>query len=219
MNCHGRQLSFIGHPYQKTIHSFNVEGNENHPYKKTYIDNNKGAIYFKFDPLDNPQIDTPEKVDKVINLFPEGSLRDQKIFNKWVISEGRVFNSLNVLDSLKDLEVKEIGIGCDYGSVNPTTFVPIALCYDCNERRWKLVRLETYYHDPGINGEKPTTAFYVEQEKQFINYLNQKYKDIPITCNIVDSEATHFTNALYNAGIDYDSATKGAGSVDRGVQQ
>ena len=211
-------MSFVGHPFKRTIHSFNVEGNENHPYKKTYIDSKPDAIHFSFFPIDNPQIDTPEKVKSVINLLAPGSLRQQKIYNKWVVSEGRVFNSINTIDKL-DLQIKEIGIGCDYGSVNPTTFVPIALCYDYNERRWKLVRLETYYHDPGINGEKPTTAFYVEQEKQFIKYLNEKYKDIPITCNIVDSEATHFTNALYNAGVDYDSATKGPGSVDRGVQQ
>ena len=148
-----------------------------------------------------------------------GSLREQKIFNKWVISEGRVFDTLNVIENLENLRIKEIGIGCDYGSVNPTTFVPIALCYDLLESRWKLVRLETYYHDPGINGEKPTTAFYVEQFKNFVNYLSNKYKHIPITCNVIDSEATHFTNALYNANVDYTAATKGAGSVDRGVQQ
>lgn len=215
----GRQLSYVGHPYKRTIHSFNVEGNENHPYKKIYIDGKQDAIHFKFFPTDNPQIDTIDKVHKTIEIYPPGSLRKQKIFNEWVISEGRVFNSINILDNLDDLIIKEIGIGCDYGSVNPTTFVPIALCFHQKERRWILVRLETYYHDPGINGEKPTTAFYVEQEKQFINYLNQKYKDIPITCNIVDSEAIHFTNALYNAGVSYDLATKGPGSVDRGVQQ
>ena len=215
----GRQLSYVGHPFKRTIHSFNVEGNENHPYKKIYIDSKPEAIHFKFYPTDNPQIDTVEKVRQTIEIYPEGSLRKQKIFNKWVVSEGRVFNSINTIDNLEGLIIKEIGIGCDYGSVNPTTFVPIALCFNQKERRWILVRLETYYHDPGINGEKPTTAFYVEQEKQFINYLNQKYKDIPITCNIVDSEAIHFTNALYNAGVNYDLATKGAGSVDRGVQQ
>jgi len=71
----------------------------------------------------------------------------------------------------------------------------------------------------GINGEKPTTAFYVEQFKCFVAYLNQKYKGINITCNVVDSEATHYTNALYNANVDYTLATKGPGSVDKGVQQ
>ena len=215
----GRQLSYVGHPYKRTIHSFNVEGNENHPYKKNYIDNKPEAIHFKFNPMDNPNIDTSEKVKEVINLFPPGSLRQQKIFNEWIISEGRVFDNINVLDDVGDLQIKEIGIGCDYGSVNPTTFVPIALCYNYKERCWKIIRLETYYHDPGINGEKPTTAFYVEQEKLFIKWLSEKYKNIPITCNVVDSEATHFCNALYNAGVDYTEATKGPGSVDRGVQQ
>lgn len=215
----GRQLSYVGHPYKRTIHSFNVEGNENHPYKKNYIDSKPEAIHFKFYPIDNPQIDNKEKVRQAVELIPPGSLREQKIFNKWVISEGRVFNSLNIIDNLDNIQIREIGIGCDYGSVNPTTFVPIALCFDTNEHRWKLIRLETYYHDPGINGEKPTTAFYVEQFKDFIKYLNKEYKNIPITCNIVDSEATHFTNALFNANVDYTEAKKGAGSVDRGVQQ
>ena len=215
----GRQLSYVGHPFKRTIHSFNVEGNENHPYKKKYIDNTPEGIHFKFYPIDNPQIDTPEKIAEVIKIYPPGSLREQKIFNKWVVSEGRVFNRLNIIDNMEELQIKEIGIGCDYGSVNPTTFVPIALCFDYKQRRWKLVRLETYYHDPGIEGEKPTTAFYVEQEKLFIKWLNEKYKNIPITANIVDSEATHFTNALYNANVNYEEATKGAGSVDRGVQQ
>ena len=204
----GRQMSFVGHPFKKTIHSFNVEGNENHPYKKKYIDGKPNAIHFKFFPYDNPNIDTQEKINEVIDLFPEGSLRQQKIFNEWIVSEGRVFNSINILDNLDNLLIKEIGIGCDYGSVNPTTFVPIALCFNQKERRWILVRLETYYHDPGINGEKPTTAFYVEQEKEFIRYLNTKYKDIPVTCNIVDSEATHFCNALYNANVNYEEAKK-----------
>ena len=40
-----------------------------------------------------------------------------------------------------------------------------------------------------------------------------------MTCNIMDSEAEHFINALYNAGVEVDGAKKGAGSVDRGVQQ
>ena len=215
----GRQLSYVGHPYKRTIHSFNVEGNENHPYKKKYLDNNPEAIQFKFYPIDNPQIDTEEKIDEVINLFPPGSLQDQKIFNKWVVSEGRVFSTLNVINNLDNLIIKEIGIGADYGSVNPTTFVPHALCFDQIERRWKIVRLGVYYHDPGINGEKPTTAFYVEQFKCFISYLRDKYKSIDITCNVIDSEATHYANALYNANVDYTLATKGPGSVDRGVQQ
>lgn len=215
----GRQLSFVGHPYKRTIHSFNVEGNENHPYKKKYIDGKPEGIHFKFFPIDNPQIDTPEKIDEVIKIIPPGSLRQQKIFNKWVISEGRVFDTINIIHSLEGLTIKEIGIGGDYGSVNPTTFVPIALCYDMKASRWKLVRLETYFHNPSLNGEKPTTAFYVEQEKQFIKYLNTKYKNIPITTNVIDSEATHFCNALYNANVNYSLATKGPGSVDRGVQQ
>lgn len=215
----GRQLSFVGHPYKRTIHSFNVEGNDNHPYKKQYIDSKPNAIHFKFSPIDNPNIDTSDKIKEVINLFPPGSLREQKIFNKWVVSEGRVFEKINKLHSLEGLIIKEIGIGGDYGSVNPTTFVPIGLCFDTIKRQWKLVRLVTYYHDPGINGEKPTTAYYVEQEKAFIRYLNKVYKGIPITANVIDSEATHFTNALYNANVEHQLATKGAGSVDRGVQQ
>ena len=72
--------------------------------------------------------------------------------------------------------IREIGIGIDYGSVNPTTFVPIALGFDFKENRWKLIRLECYYHDPAEEGEKPTTAYYVEQEKLFIEQLSKILK-------------------------------------------
>lgn len=146
-NSHGRQASFVGHPFKRTIHSFNVEGNENHPYRTRYLAD-KDAVHYTFKPTDNPNIDTKDKVKEVIKLYPPGSLRDQKIFNKWVVSEGRVFNKLNVIRNLEGLIIKEIGIGADYGSVNPTTFVPHALCFDTIERRWKIVRLGVYYHDP-----------------------------------------------------------------------
>jgi PBSX family phage terminase large subunit len=204
----GRQVSFSGHPFKKTIHSFNVEGNERHPYKMKYID--KGdKVRYTFYPFDNPQLDTEQKLKEAINTFPRGALREQKIYNKWVVAEGRVFNKINVLDNLEGLQIKEIGLGVDYGSVNPTTFVPIALAFDTNEHRWKIIRLECYYHDPAEEGEKPTTAFYVEQEKLFIEYLQSTYKGILITANIVDSEATHFCNALYNANMQYEEAKKG----------
>lgn len=214
----GRQVSFSGHPYKKTIHSFNVEGNERHPYKIRYIDNSD-AVKYTFYPYDNPLLNTKEKLQEVIKTFPEGALREQKIFNKWCVAEGRVFTKINKIQNLDNIEIKEIGIGGDYGSTNPTTFVPIALAFDIVERKWLLIRLECYYHDPTLEGEKPTTAFYVEQEKRFIRYLQNKYKNIPITCNIIDSEAEHFINALWNAGVEVEGAKKGAGSVDRGVQQ
>lgn len=97
--------------------------------------------------------------------------------------------------------------------------MPFALAYHQIWKRWILIRLQCYYHDPTLEGDKPTTAFFVEQEKKFINYLNKKYIGIPITANVVDSEAEHFINALYNANVEYTGAKKGAGSVDRGVQQ
>ena len=44
----GRQMSYANHPFLKTIHSFNVEGNENHPYKIKYIDNKPLAKHYNF---------------------------------------------------------------------------------------------------------------------------------------------------------------------------
>lgn len=214
----GRQSSFAGHPYKKRIDSFNVEGNSHHPYKERYIDNTD-AIKFIFYPYDNPKIDTKTKYEEFIKTYPEGSLREQKIFNRWVVAEGKVFNKINKIKNLENLTITQIGIGVDYGNVNPTTFVPIALCFDTSENRWKVVRLGIYYHNSGEDNNKPTTAWYVEQEKAFIKYLNTIYTNIPVTDNVVDSEAIHYTNALYNAGVDYILANKGAGSVDGGVQQ
>ena len=216
-NLPTRQLAYAGHPLFKNIHSYNVEGNERHPYKIKYVDEFDGVKY-TFYPFDNPVIDNDYKVQEVLKTYPKGSaLREQKIYNKWVVAEGRVFNTINKIDSLEDITIKEIGIGVDYGSTNPTTFVPIALAFDRKQSRWILIRLPVYYHDPSIEGDKPTTAYFVEQEKSFINYIASLYK-VPITANVVDSEAEHFCNALYNANVTYTGAKKGAGSVDRLVQ-
>lgn len=216
MKYHGRQVSFSGHPYKKTIHSYNVEGNERHPYKEKFL-TRENVKYYKFYPFDNPLLDTQAKLDEVINTF-QGALRKQKIYNKWCIAEGRVFTKVNKLDSLDNIIIREIGLGVDYGSTNPTVFVPFALAYHQVWKRWILIRLQCYYHDPTLEGDKPTTAFFVEQEKKFIEYISKRYQ-VPITANVVDSEAEHFINALYNANVEYTGAKKGAGSVDRGVQQ
>lgn len=214
----GRQISFAKHPYLKTIHSFNVEGSENHDYKRDYIDAKPDAKHYTFFPFDNPVLDTKDKMDAVVNMFPPGSLRQQKIFNKWCVAEGKVFNSLNILDNLDNIQIREIGIGGDYGSVNPTTFVPVALGYHNLKKKWILIRLQCYFHDPRIMGDTPTTEFYSFQLRCFMLYLKQTYPHIPITTNVIDSEATHFCNRLDADNIPYTKAPKGAGSVDEGVQ-
>lgn len=213
----GRMMSYAGHPYYKRIDSFNVEGNENHPYKLRYIDTTDWVKYV-FYPYDNPVLDTEEKIKEAVNSFPPGSLREQKVFNKWVIAEGRVFTQINKLDSLDGLVIREIGIGCDYGSVNPTTFVPIALCYHQESRKWVIVRLEIYYHDPAIEGDTPTTEYYSLQFRFFLAYLKDKYPNIPITEFVIDSEAAHFDNRLTVDKISHSISKKGAGSVDRDNQ-
>lgn len=213
----GRQMSYAGHPYYKRIDSFNVEGNENHPYKLKYIDTTDWVKYV-FYPFDNPVLDTEEKIREAVNSFPPGSLREQKVFNKWVIAEGRVFTQINKLNSLDGFIIREIGIGCDYGSVNPTTFVPIALCYHQESRRWVIVRLEIYYHDPQIEGDTPTTEYYSFQFRMFLAYLKDKYPNIPITEFVIDSEAAHFDNRLTVDKIPHSISKKGAGSVDRDNQ-
>lgn len=214
----GRQVSYANHPYLKTIHSFNVEGGENHPYKVDYIDNKPNAIKYEFFPYDNPKLDTEEAIRKVLEMFPPGTLRDQKIFNKWVLSSGRVFNTINKINSLDGYVFREIGIGIDYGSSNPTTFVPIALVYDKNDKKWKLIRLEIYYHDPKKDNDNPTTEYYSKQLRLFMLYLKQRYPQVPITTNVIDSEATHFHNRLIVDNIPHNLAKKGAGSVNEGVQ-
>ena len=191
----GRMMSYAGHPYYKRIDSYNVEGNDNHPYKIKYIDNTDWVKYVFF-PYDNPVLDTEEKIRQAVEAFPEGSLREQKVFNKWVIAEGRVFTQINKLHSLNGLVIREIGIGIDYGSTNPTTFVPIALCYHQEMRKWVLVRLEIYYHDPEVEKDNPTTEYYSFQLRLFLLYLKDKYPNIPITEIVLDSEAAHFDNRL-----------------------
>lgn len=213
----GRQVSFAGHPYRKTIHSFNVEGSERHPYKMKYIDGKPDAIHYTFFPYDNPLLNTKEQMVEVVNMFPPGSLREQKIFNKWVVAEGRVFTEIPIIRELK-YTMREIIIGIDYGSVNPTTFVPMALCYDMANKKWKIVRLECYYHDSKINGDTPTTEYYSLQLRMFLVYLKEKYPNIPITEIVIDSEASHFDNRLDVDNIPHSVSKKGAGSVNEGVE-
>ena len=213
----GRMMSYAGHPFYKRIDSFNVEGNSNHPYKVKYIDNTNWKKYTFF-PYDNPVLDTEEKIREAVKTFPKGSLREQKVFNKWVVAEGKVFNKINKLKSLEGLTIREIGIGIDYGSVNPTTFVPIALCFNKNTRKWQLVRLQIYYHDPKVEQDNPTTEFYSLQLRLFLLLLKDKYPTIPISEIVIDSEASHFDNRLITDGIRHTLSKKGAGSVDSGVQ-
>lgn len=215
----GRQMSFAGHPYLKTIHSFNVEGSDRHPYKIDYIDNKLNAIHYTFFPYDNPLLDTEEKIKQVVNMFPPGSLRQQKVFNKWVVAEGKVFNKLNVIKELPETYViREIIIGIDYGNVNPTTFVPIALAYDQLLKRWKLVRLKIYYHDSKRENDNPTTEYYSTQLRMFLVYLKSIYPNVPISKIVLDSEATHFSNRMLADNIPHDLSKKGPGSVNAGVE-
>ena len=213
----GRMMSYAGHPYYKRIDSFNVEGNNNHPYKVKYIDNVDWKKYTFF-PYDNPVLNTEEKIREVVRSFPKGSLREQKVFNRWVIAEGKVFSKINKLKDLEGLTIREIGIGIDYGSTNPTTFVPIALCFNESTRKWQLVRLGIYFHDPKVEEDNPTTEFYSLQLRMFLLYLKDKYPLIPITEIVLDSEAAHFDNRLITDGIKHSLSKKGAGSVDSGVQ-
>lgn len=213
----GRQVSYAGHPYYKRIDAFNVEGNENHPYKIKYIDAKDSKKYIFF-PYDNPILNTEEKIKAVVNSFPPGSLRLQKVFNKWVVAEGRVFDNINKIDSLDGYYIREIGIGIDYGSVNPTTFVPVALCQNQLTAKWVLIRLEIYYHDPSREKDTPTTEYYSLQLRMFLMYLKDKYPNIPITEIVIDSEAAHFDNRLITDNIQHSTSKKGAGSVDRDNQ-
>lgn len=214
----GRMMSYAGHPYYKRIDSFNVEGNANHPYKLEYIDGKPDWKKYVFYPYDNPVLDTEEKIKEAVRSFPKGSLREQKVFNKWVVAEGRVFTQINKINSLEDFIIREIGIGCDYGSTNPTTFVPLALCFHKPTNRWVLIRLGVYYHDPKAEDDTPTTEYYSLQVRMFLAYLKDKYPNIPITEFVIDSEAAHFDNRLTVDGIRHTTSKKGAGSVDNGVQ-
>lgn len=213
----GRQMSFAGHPYLKTIHSFNVEGGDRHPYKEMYIDGKPDAKQYIFYPYDNPLIDTEEKVRQVVEMFPPGSLREQKVFNKWVVAEGKVFDNITTIKEMK-YKIREIVIGIDYGSVNPTTFVPLALCYDSSASKWKIVRLECYYHDSKVFADNPTTEYYSLQLRMFMLYLKEQYPNIPITRIVIDSEASHFDNRLTVDNIPHETSKKGAGSVNAGVE-
>ena len=213
----GRMMSFSGHPYYKRIDSYNVEGSQNHPYKKEYIDKRDWKQYV-FYPYDNPVLDTEEKIKEAVKAFPVGSLRDQKVFNKWKVADGNVFNTIPKVNNLDSYIIREIGIGCDYGSVNPTTFCALALAQNTTTARWELLILDKYYHDPKTEGDTPTTEYYSEQLKMFIDYLHDKYTGIEINTLVIDSEASHFSNRLEVDGIRHELAKKNNMTVDKSVQ-
>ena len=114
--------------------------------------------------------------------------------------------------------IREIGIGCDYGSINPTTFSAVALAQNQDTRLWNLVLIDKYYHDPKVEGDTPTTEFYSNQLKQFITMLQKKYIGIPVNTLVIDSEASHFSNRLEVDGIRHELAKKNNISVDESVQ-
>ena len=215
-----RMTSYIGHPYFKRIDAYNVEGGQNHPFKKKYIDNRENKKYV-FYPYDNPTIDIEEKIRMLKEKFPPGNLRDQKLYCKWVTAEGRVFPHIETIEEeyfKENYIIREIGIGCDYGSVNPTTFCGLALCQNTASGEWELVLIDHYYHDPKVENDTPTTEFYSNQLKQFIDYLHNKYKYVPVNTLVVDSEASHFCNRLEVDGIRHEKAKKNNMSVDESVQ-
>jgi hypothetical protein len=216
----GRQMSYSGHPYYKRIDSYNVEGSQSHPYKKEYIDSRDWKQYIFF-PYDNPVLDTEEKIKQAVHTFPKGTLRDQKVFNKWVVADGCVFTNIPTISEEEFKEhyiIREIGIGCDYGSVNATTFCGIALAQNTLNRRWELVLIDTYYHDPKEEQDTPTTEYYSEQLKQYISYLQKKYVGIKVNTLVIDSEAAHFDNRLTVDGIRHELAKKNTMTVDKSVQ-
>ena len=213
----GRQMSYAGHPYQKTIHSFNVEGSQNHPYKLKYIDK-WDAVKYTFFPYDNPVLDTEEKIKEAVKSFPEGALREQKVFCKWVVAEGKVFNHIPIEQDLSKYLFREICIGCDYGSVNATTFSAIALAQNQETMKWELILIDHYYHDPKIEGDTPTTEYYSNQLKQYITFLQTKYPHVPVNTLVIDSEASHFSNRLEVDGIRHELAKKNNMTVDKSVQ-
>lgn len=214
----GGQISYITHPYLKSIHSFNVEGGERHPYKIKYVDGKPNAKHYTFYPYDNPKLNTKEAMNKLWDYFPNETLREQKIFNRWVVAEGRVFNVIPKVKDINDWFIRDIGIGIDYGSVNPTTFVPIALAVNKATDEWKILRLGIYYHDPSREGDTPTTEYYSNQLKLFLKYLGEKYQHKNLTNIVIDSEASHFDNRLIADGIRHELSKKGAGSVTEGVE-
>lgn len=214
----GRQVSYADHPYLKTIHSFNVEGSESHPYYIDYIEKKPKAKHYTFYPYDNPKLSTEQAIRKVVQMFPPGNLREQKIFNRWVLATGRVFKKINTISDLDNYAFREIGIGIDYGSVHATAFVPLALAYDKINKKWVLIRLEIYYHNPTEEEDTPTTEYFSKQLRLFLLYLKSEYGQVPITTIVLDSAASHFHNRLIADNIPHILINKSEDTVVEGVQ-
>lgn len=217
----GRQMSYANNPYIKTIHSFNVEGNENHDYKRDYLEKKINAKHYVFFPYDNPKIDTEEAMRKVIELFPPGSLRRQKVYNEWCVAEGLVFGKIpkiSVEEFQKEWIIRDIVIAIDYGSVHPTVMTPLALCWNKETNQWRVFRLVTLYYDPVRENTTPTTEFFSKQLQVFIRWLGGKYGSVKLTNIPIDSAAAHFHNRLLTDGIQHELVNKDSMTVNESVE-
>ena len=77
--------------------------------------------------------------------------------------------------------------------------------------------LPVYYHNPKELGDTPTTEFYSNQLRMFMVYIKKQFPHVPLTTNVIDSEASHFDNRLTVDNIQHTLSDKTDG-VDAGVQ-
>ena len=86
----------------------------------------------------------------------------------------------HVKNPKKDQMISIIGIGVDYGQMNPTTFQACGL--DFTDK--KLVGLDEYYYCGRTTGRQKSPSDYARDYRAFLDKIYQKYGHKPVFCFI-----------------------------------
>lgn len=86
----------------------------------------------------------------------------------------------HVREPAKDQNISIIGIGVDYGQMNPTTFQPFGLDFTAK----KMVGLSEYYYCGRTSGHQKSPGDYARDFREFIDKLYQRYGQKPVFCFI-----------------------------------
>jgi len=138
----------------------------------------------------------PEAIEELESL--EGVARERYLYGKWVGSDGLVYSqwdrSIHVVE--RDFDPRRIIIGCDYGHNDPFVLLTIMLDSENN-----VHIADEFYRSRVSHDDKVDTA------KRRANGAEV----------VVDDSAPELIDSMKRAGIRAIPCTKGAGSVNYGI--
>jgi PBSX family phage terminase large subunit len=169
--------------------------NPDSPYhwlKVDFLTNNPDVKSWKFTLDDNPEMTQDEK--EYLKRQYKGIWYSRFIEGRWVVAEGAIYDffdtSLHVID-LPPGPAEYYIVGCDYGTVNPCSFVLIGI----NRSRYPNIWVEdVYYWDSKVKQRQKTDSEYAADLEEFI-------KDKTVKAIYCDPSAASFKLELSRDGI------------------